>query len=253
MSDSLAARSDSSPEPDFLDRLIARHTAPGAAPRSGAVRVRPRLPGPFERVEAVRARTAVPDEDAPRWPSSTPSATEPADLARPASTPEARTHTERERTVVHTERVPHEPAARAAVPVLPETPLLRPVAPLAPGPRPGSDTARRATGRGRPDQAADRIAMSAPLPPGTDTAPAADASAALRPRSADTAAARDAARQAAARRPGRAPEQVVQVQIGRLEVTAAESPAGGGRPRTPAGGRTGATLSLAAYLARGRE
>jgi hypothetical protein len=75
----------------------------------------------------------------------------------------------------------------------------------------------------------------------------------LLPSAADTAAARDAVRQAAARRPGRQAEQVVQVQIGRLEVTAGPSPSGGSRQRTPATGRTGATLSLEEYLARGRE
>lgn len=76
-------------------------------------------------------------------------------------------------------------------------------------------------------------------------------SAALRPSAADTAAARDAVRQAAARRPARATEQVVQVQIGRLEVTA-QSPEGV-RRSTPAKERAGATVSLAEYLARGRE
>ncbi|MGI5453425.1 hypothetical protein ACQEWB_09685 [Streptomyces sp. CA-249302] len=41
------------------------------------------------------------------------------------------------------------------------------------------------------------------------------------------------------------------MQIGRLEVTA--RPAGGGRPGAPAKARAGASLSLAEYLARGRE
>ncbi|MPY59615.1 hypothetical protein FNH08_21340, partial [Streptomyces spongiae] len=77
-------------------------------------------------------------------------------------------------------------------------------------------------------------------------------SAALRPSAADTAAARDAVRQAAARRPGRSPEQVVQVQIGRLEVTASSPTPGGGRRRTEPPGRPEATVSLAEYLARGR-
>ncbi|MEV1080609.1 hypothetical protein AB0I98_20510, partial [Streptomyces sp. NPDC050211] len=67
-----------------------------------------------------------------------------------------------------------------------------------------------------------------------------------------TAAAREAVRQAAARRPGRAAEHVVQVQIGRLEVTAA-SAANGTRPRPGATPRQAATVSLADYLARGRE
>jgi hypothetical protein len=77
-------------------------------------------------------------------------------------------------------------------------------------------------------------------------------SAALRPSAADTAAARDAVRQAAARRPARATEQVVQVQIGRLEVTAAAA-AGAARQRPKEAERPGTTLSLADYLARGRE
>ncbi|MEV5342167.1 hypothetical protein AB0K93_27360, partial [Streptomyces sp. NPDC052676] len=59
-------------------------------------------------------------------------------------------------------------------------------------------------------------------------------------------------RQAAARRAGRAPEQVVQVQIGRLEVTAGPSPSGGTSRRAPAE-RPAVTVSLADYLARGRE
>jgi hypothetical protein len=77
-------------------------------------------------------------------------------------------------------------------------------------------------------------------------------SAALRPSAADTAAARDAVRQAAARRPSKPAEQVVQVQIGRLEVTAATAAEGTGQ-RRKAGERPGTALSLADYLARGRE
>jgi hypothetical protein len=45
---------------------------------------------------------------------------------------------------------------------------------------------------------------------------------------------------------------VVRVQIGRLEVTAGPQPPGGTPRRTP-GERPGATVSLADYLARGRE
>ncbi|MCZ4609669.1 hypothetical protein O3S80_39070 [Streptomyces sp. Lzd4kr] len=45
----------------------------------------------------------------------------------------------------------------------------------------------------------------------------------------------------------------MQVQIGRLEVTAGPSPSGNARQRTSSAGRQGATLSLADYLARGRE
>ncbi|MET9524802.1 hypothetical protein ABZX91_20985, partial [Streptomyces coeruleorubidus] len=67
------------------------------------------------------------------------------------------------------------------------------------------------------------------------------------------AACRTASR-AAARRPGRQAEQVVQVQIGRLEVTAGGTPqGGGGRPRPRDAERPRAAVSLADYLARGRE
>ncbi|MGW3405796.1 hypothetical protein ACWDPI_30365, partial [Streptomyces zhihengii] len=46
---------------DHFDRLLARHTpaGPGAGPPA---RVRPRLPGPFERVDAPRHGPDGPDE-----------------------------------------------------------------------------------------------------------------------------------------------------------------------------------------------
>jgi hypothetical protein len=46
---------------------------------------------------------------------------------------------------------------------------------------------------------------------------------------------------------------VVQVQIGRLEVTAAGKPQGAGRQRPRTTGRPETTVSLAEYLGRGRE
>ncbi|MEV6997147.1 hypothetical protein AB0N62_05530 [Streptomyces sp. NPDC093982] len=245
---------DGAPVPDFLDRLIARHAPAAVGPRPGVVRVRPRLPGPFERVEAVRATAPEPDDGSDLlWPATTPSAVRPGDRPSPA-TPAARPHTERERTVVRTERAPADPAPRPAPRALPEAPLLRPVAPVAPGPRPAPDAFPGAGGRVRRAGGESRTAASVPAPPGTDAASLAAGSAALRPSAADTAAARDAVRQAAARRPSRAPEQVVQVQIGRLEVTAGPSPSQGTRQRTPSSAeRPGAALSLADYLARGRE
>ncbi|MFF4525865.1 hypothetical protein [Streptomyces bluensis] len=253
MSDSPSgSRPAGSPEQsDFLDRLIARHTAPAATPRPGVVRVRPRLPGPFERIEAVRARTSDVDGPEPLWPSATPSVASPPEVPGPAVR-ETRVRTERERTVVRTERTPADAEARPARPSAPETPLLRPATPVAPGPRPVADPARRMAGRGRPDRGPAQSAASVPNPPGTGVASPAAVSPALLPSAADTAAARDAVRQAAARRPGRAPEQVVQVQIGRLEVTASASAPGGGKRRTEPPGRPEATVSLAEYLARGR-
>ena len=239
------------PEPDFLDRLLARHAAP-AAQRPGVVRVRPRLAGPFERTEAVRATAPDPDDAGPLWPVAAPVPGARPDLARPAAREVVRT--ERERTVVRTERAPApaEPATRPVRRDEPGEPLLRPAAPVRPAPRPVSDTARRAAVRGRADGAAPMSAASAPPPSGGDAAPPAG-SAPLLPSAADTAAARDAVRQVAARRPGRPAEQVVQVQIGRLEVTAGGAPQGGVRPRPRQAERPGATVSLADYLARGRE
>ncbi|MEU9879867.1 hypothetical protein [Streptomyces phaeochromogenes] len=240
--------------PDFFDRLLARHT-PAAAPRPGVARVRPRLAGPFERVEAVRAGAQEPESAGPLWPTSAQSPTSDGDLARPAAVREVQFRTERERTVVRPERAPSdEPAPRPVARDLPEAPLLRPAVPVAPGPRPVPDTARRSAGRGEPERSSSQSAVSVPLPSGAATASPAAVSAALRPSSADTAAARDAVRQAAGRRSGRGGEQVVQVQIGRLEVTAAGPAATGGGSRGPASpARQGATVSLAEYLARGRE
>ncbi|MGC9535948.1 hypothetical protein [Streptomyces sp. UG1] len=244
---------DGAPEPDFLDRLIARHAPAAAGPRPDVVRVRPRLPGPFERVEAVRGTAPEPDDGSDLlWPATTPTAVRPVPAPRPAP-PAARPHTERERTVVRTEQAPADPAPQPAPRPLPEAPLLRPVAPIAPGPRAVPDAGQRAAGRGRSERGAAQSAASVPNPPGADAATPAAVSTPLRPSAADTAAARDAVRQAAARRPARAPEQVVQVQIGRLEVTAGPSPSDGSRRQTPATGRAGATVSLAEYLARGRE
>ncbi|MFE7167626.1 hypothetical protein, partial [Streptomyces sp. NPDC057616] len=157
---------DSPDLPDFLDRLIARHTAP----RPAAVRVRPRLPGPFERVEAVRPRAAAPEDDALLWPAA-PAAAPPADAPWTAAG-ETRTHTEREHTVVRTEHAPAGPDPRPAAPARAEAPLLRPAAPLAPGPRPLADPARRAAGRGRAaQQHPAQTAVSGPIPPGAETAP----------------------------------------------------------------------------------
>ncbi|WP_327578750.1 MULTISPECIES: hypothetical protein [unclassified Streptomyces] len=230
--------------PDFLDRLLARHTAP----RPAAARVRPRLPGPFERVEAVRAAAPAPGEDALLWPAATPPTVALPDVP-PPTVVAARTHTERERTVVHAEREAEPQGPRPAAPARAEASLPRPAISVAPALRPLPDTGRRAAVRAEREPA--QTAVSVPLPPGRDAAPHAGP-AALPPSAAGPAATRDAVRQAAARRPARATEQVVQVQIGRLEVTAGEAP-GAGRPRTPAAGRARAALSLTEYLARGRE
>ncbi|MEU7564314.1 hypothetical protein [Streptomyces eurythermus] len=247
MSDSSVT--DPAGAPDFLDRLIARHTA--TAPDT--VRVRPRLPGPFERVEAVRPRTPEPDPADTVWPATTSSAAPGRDDPRP--TTEIHHHTEHRRTVVRTEpaRTETEPG-RATAAARPEARLLRPAGPLTAGPRPAPRTTARGTGRPDPQTDADRTVASAPAPLGTGAAPTAVVPMAARPGAADTTAARTAARRSAGRRAGRTPEQVVRVQIGRLEVTAAQPSARTGpRPGTRPAERPGTTLSLADYLARERE
>ncbi|MFJ8531874.1 hypothetical protein [Streptomyces sp. NPDC093591] len=251
MPDSSGDRPGDLPAPDFLDRLIARH-APAAAPRPDVARVRPRLAGPFERIEAVRGAAPDPDDTEPLWPVSTPSPVPRENTAHPAV---HEVRTERERTVVRMERdpAPHDAAARPAAPALPEVSLLRPAAPVTPGPRPVPDAARRAAVRGITQRDTSPSAAPAPIPPGTGAVSPAAVSAALLPSAADTAAARDAARQVAGRRPGRGTERVVQVQIGRLEVTAAGTPRGSDRQRPRATGRPETTVSLAEYLGRGRE
>ncbi|MEU9154413.1 hypothetical protein AB0D59_28595, partial [Streptomyces sp. NPDC048417] len=154
--------SDSGDAPDFLDRLLARHTAP----RPAAVRVRPRLPGPFERVEAVRDTAPVPEAEALQWPAITPpSAVPPAQVRRTAAV-ETRSHTERERTVVHTEQRAMPPAPAV---LRPEVPLLRPVAPVVSEPRPLPDAGRRTAGQARPERS--RTAAPVPIPPGTGAPP----------------------------------------------------------------------------------
>ncbi|WP_166026613.1 hypothetical protein [Streptomyces chilikensis] len=244
---------EGAPAADFLDRLIARHAPAAAGPRPGVARVRPRLPGPFERVEAVRETAAEADDDTGLlWPSSTPSPAREGEAPRPAA-PAPRPHTERERTVVRTERERPEPAPRPEPRPLPEAPLLRPAAPVVPGPRPAPEAGRRPAGGVSPDRGAARNTASTPRPASDRAAVRAVAPPAGRPSAEDTAAAREAVRQAAARRPSRAPEQVVQVQIGRLEVTAGPALSGAGRQRRPAPERPGTALSLEEYLARGRE
>lgn len=240
------------PAPDFLDRLLARHADPSAARRPDVVRVRPRLPGPFERIEAVRGRDTDQDGQEPLRPVTAPLTErheEPA--ARPA--PREVLRTEHERTVVHSERAQEaSQAPRPAAPLVPEAPPLRPVTSLTPGPRPAPEAGRR-TSSGRDRVGAVPGPGAAPAPAGPDTSPRPAGTAPPRPSAADTAAARDAVRQASARRTGRGDEQVVQVQIGRLEVTAAEPSGGRERPRPRGTGRPQAAVSLAEYLGRGRE
>ncbi|MGH3309367.1 MAG: hypothetical protein ACRDP3_02070, partial [Streptomyces sp.] len=123
--------------PDYFDRLLARHSggAPAASAAGGAggpVRVRPRLPGPYERIESLRADAPPAEESVFRVPAP----------PRPAARQGEPVLREREvrtdgHTVVRTEVAPPEEHGRpAAVP--PGAAVLRPAAQIAPVPRPAA-------------------------------------------------------------------------------------------------------------------
>ncbi|MFE2036847.1 hypothetical protein ACFXBB_27100 [Streptomyces scopuliridis] len=247
--------------PDYFDRLLARYTpvpgvggAEGAEGVGGMARVRPRLPGPYERVEALRSGPQEPDEPAALIPSASQPVFGPAELVRQ----EREVRTDRQ-TVVRTEAVrpdgePERPAGSTATPST--GPLLPPFSHRAPGPRPAADNSPRAPWRpaapspsGTPRTApATAPRAAAPAPPAA-TAP-------LGPRDADTAAARGAAPNGVGRRAPKQAERVVHVQIGRLEVSAAPPP---GEERSTAAGRPDHTgrrapaLTLDDYLSRGEK
>ncbi|MFG2828975.1 hypothetical protein ACGFWI_16195 [Streptomyces sp. NPDC048434] len=255
--------------PDYFDRLLTRYApvppgAPPAGPSGGRAGgsgartegprralVQPRLPGPFERVEALRGVPAEPDGPAPLYPEA----------PRPFASEGERIRYEREirtterQTVLRTES-PLQEAAEPERQLRPEHALLRPTAPLAPGPRPSTaDVIRPQPRTRRPAGEADtaRPTASTLVLPGLDAAPLAAVSM-LRPRTDGLPVARGAARTAPAGRRGqRSAERVVHVQIGRLEVSAAgtERPAAGGRPARSE--RHAPSLSLADYLARGER
>lgn len=237
--------------PDYFDRLLARYTpVPATGGAGGAARVRPRLPGPFERVEALRSGPPEPDAPAALLPSAPGPAFGPAELIRHEREVRTEAH-----TVVRTEAArPGEPE-RPAVAATPSTgPLLRPAANAAPGPRPGADSPRT-TRRSAPPAVSDATGDAQhPVPPRA-AAPAPPAAAPARPRGADTATARGAALNGVGRRAPRPAERVVHVQIGRLEVSAAPPPGAGraatGRPDHT--GRRAPALTLDDYLSRGEK
>ncbi|MCX4969412.1 hypothetical protein OHA98_32590 [Streptomyces sp. NBC_00654] len=255
--------------PDYFDRLLARYapaadssggsggsggsSGPDSSGGSGArVRVRPRLPGPFERAEALRQGPPEPDEPA----ALLPSALQPSRPALPLMTrPGRETHTERH-TVVRTEQAP-QPAGDgppAPYPAPAPTPLLRPSAAPAPALRPGTAEGTRAARRGGPSAPdAPPTAPAVAAAPARPSAGFARTAVPTAPRGSDTAAARGALGSVGRRAP-RPADRVVHVQIGRLEVSAAPT-AGtngspGGRPAQPAG-RPAPVLTLDDYLSRG--
>ncbi|QKW08719.1 hypothetical protein HUT18_22425 [Streptomyces sp. NA04227] len=242
--------------PDFFDRLLARH-APAATPAPRDVaRVRPRLAGPFERVEAVRGdgfeepSPSEPGAGSP-WPT-TPQVPDPSGRLGPSA---AQLHTEHERTVVRTEQS-GEPGPGLVREVVRESsgePLLRPSASVRPGVVPGSTAA----GRRGPD--ARDGEPTAPTPASSTgvgeriTAPALTPPA-VRPSTGDAATvARGAARAASGRRAPRGGERTVHVQIGRLEVSAAGAADRRREEAREGAGRRPASLALDEFLRRDTE
>jgi hypothetical protein len=233
--------------PDYFDRLLARYT-PVPAADGAAARVRPRLPGPFERVEALRSGPPEPDAPAALIPTAPGPAFGPAELVRHER--EVRTD---HHTVVRTEAgragEPEPPAAQTAPS---PGPLLRPAAAASPTALPAAAVTRSARRAGVPAVADAPRTPPAPAP--REPAPAVAATQA-RPRGADTAAARGAALSGVGRRAPRPAERVVHVQIGRLEVSAAPPP-GASRPaggRPDHAGRRAPALTLDDYLSRGEK
>ncbi|MFB6436655.1 hypothetical protein ACFCVY_07715 [Streptomyces sp. NPDC056411] len=253
---------------DYFGRLLARYAPPapadpfagppdgGPAGRAGASRrtlVRPRLPGPFERIEALGGAPAGPEAPAPLYPRA----------PLPAALPGEPVHHERElrttdrETVVRSEAPHQDTPDRGRGAPRPAAPPGRPAAPPVAGPRTAVPDAvrphRRSGGRAGGEDGPARTPASAPVAGHPE--PAAPAAApALRPRTDAVPTARPEARAAAAGRRGQRPaERVVHVQIGRLEVSAAgtERPAAGGRPAGT--GRRAPSLSLTDYLARGER
>ncbi|MFF3290332.1 hypothetical protein [Streptomyces sp. NPDC003023] len=229
--------------PDHFDRLLARYTPLAAADRAPA-RVRPRLPGPFERVEALRYGPPEPDEPAALIPSA------PAAPPAPSTTTVRHEHEVRtdRHTVVRTQQSRPDEGAQPDRPA-PEA-LLRPAAAVPPPPRPVPEQTPRGGNRSRAaGSAPDPRAAPAPAAVPPSTAATVPAVASPVPRGSDTAAVRGAARGAVGRRAPKPAERVVHVQIGRLEVSAAPPP--GRERRTEArSGRAAPALTLDDYLSR---
>ncbi|MER7400543.1 hypothetical protein ABT381_34090, partial [Streptomyces sp. NPDC000151] len=182
---------------DYFGRLLARHALPGApvgrtvtaAPRT---LVQPRLPGPFERIEALGGAPAEPHAPAARYPHAPLTAAPEGEQA--ALQREIRT-IERETTVLRPETARPDAADAAERPVRPAAPLLRPATRPEPGPRPAAPEGQRSGARrtaGRPEEPGAPRPAAAPARPETDAAPRA-VTPALRPRT-EVPKARDTAR-----------------------------------------------------------
>ncbi|MFF2076564.1 hypothetical protein ACFVXG_17620 [Kitasatospora sp. NPDC058162] len=226
--------------PDHFDRLLAKG-GPGAD-RAG-VRLRPRLPGPFERPDALAPARPVTAEE-PFGPGRSGGRPVAVPLPRPSAAPLAAPAGTALRAVEGGDR----PAAAPVLP-LPRTPLLV-TPPVTPAAAPAvAPTARREAARPTavptPVTALHRAAAPE-LPPVAPPAAIRPAAAPASVRRAAAAAAPGLTHGTGARRRQRPVERVVRVQIGRVEVRAAErAPAA---PRKPAAARPAPALDLDKYL-----
>ncbi|GAA2302395.1 hypothetical protein [Streptomyces violaceusniger] len=244
---------------DYFDRLLARHApvpVPAPGPAAGGagdrpVRVRPRLPGPYERIEALRGEPPLPEEPMPARVAPPPVADRYQEVVRH----EREVRTDRH-TVVRAEPTPYEDVERH-VELPSPAPLLLPSTQIAARPHPAAPdapAARRGATASRAPDATPAAAGPSPGPPSADVWSAV-AAAPLPPRATDPALGREAARVPAGRRRARSAQRTVHVQIGRLEVTAAAPPGADRTTGARAGttGRRAPALSLEDYLARGER
>jgi hypothetical protein len=215
------------PDPDYFDRLLARHAGVGDG---DVARVRPRLPGPFERA----APRWVEAEEPMRHAAHEPAAPPPSPLPQPGETRvEHHTETRTERTLLsRQEWITAEPPGPLVQPEPDSPPIVAQVAPPSPPP-----AARPAS----PDRTREPAALTIQREKGdkgekhqtTEQATAVRRAAALpiTPR----------------RRPKPAEPPAVHVRIGRLEVRA-DRPAPPKRTATPRPGRPAPAVSLTDYL-----
>lgn len=234
--------------PDFFDRLVGR-SKPDATGRG--VRVRPRLPGPFERIDAFGpgAGPPVPDAGHPAAPRPAGAAEQPRPATAAAGDRQpARPALPQVLQVLQTPVAPREPAPPGRPPVQAVPLLVPPRLPPAPAAAPPERRAAAPRTDGSADTPPSRPAGRqgpAPQRPSGPSRPAAvPAPARPAPRAASAVAKEDG------RRGRRAPERVVHVSIGRLEVKAADRRPAAPPVRTERPGRTGPALSLETYLTR---
>ena len=218
--------------PDYFDRLLARHMTSGVV-----TRVRPRLPGPFERIESLRPVPDAPEApDAPESPPAVPVPPAREPFAPPSPRRERRVLTERH-TVIREDQVTAHDDDRTPQPV----PDPRPDRPVTREPRHVAQLAVT-----NPVRAVVRNTVSGAAP--RDPEPAAPRTGVLiPPRVAVPPRAPETRRSVApgARRTARPAEPTVHVKIGRLEVRAAGT-APPARRTTPS--RRAPAVNLTDYL-----